>query len=169
MNGEFKRIMIFGRPGSGKSTFAHQLSLRTGTPLYHLDKFFFVSNWAERDTEEFMQMQMEIINSKTWIIDGNSLGSLELRWQAADLVLYFNFNKFICLYRLIKRLLIKSKHIDDRADNCPEKLRFKLIKYMWHFENRVQDKIKQYKKTYPTTSFVEITNSKQLKSLDNIK
>jgi adenylate kinase family enzyme len=37
----FKRIMIFGRPGSGKSTFATWLSRALNLPLHHLDKHFY--------------------------------------------------------------------------------------------------------------------------------
>ena len=132
------RIMIFGRPGSGKSTFAYKLSQQTGLPLHHLDKHFFVSGWVERNNQEFMQIQQDISKDSAWIIDGNSTRSLETRWKNAELVLYFNHNRIVCLYRLIKRLFIKAVHIDDRADNCPEILRFKLIKYMWTFEARVK-------------------------------
>jgi adenylate kinase family enzyme len=49
MKTDYIRICIFGRPGSGKSTFAHKLHLKTGLPLYHLDRYFFVANWVERD------------------------------------------------------------------------------------------------------------------------
>jgi len=34
----FSKVMIFGRPGSGKSTFALALSQKTGLPLHHLDR-----------------------------------------------------------------------------------------------------------------------------------
>jgi len=49
--------MIFGRPASGKSTFAYKLAAKTGLPLHHLDKRFFVSGWVERSNQEFMQIQ----------------------------------------------------------------------------------------------------------------
>ena len=64
--------MIFGRPGSGKSTFANKLSKEINTPLYHLDKYFYVDNWIERDYQEFLQVQQDIVNQPSWIIDGNS-------------------------------------------------------------------------------------------------
>ncbi len=41
--------MIFGRPGSGKTTFAFQLSQKTGLPLYHIDRHFYIDNWIARD------------------------------------------------------------------------------------------------------------------------
>ncbi|HXF90407.1 MAG TPA: AAA family ATPase, partial [Candidatus Nitrosotenuis sp.] len=92
-----KRIVIFGRPGCGKSTFALSLHQATGIPLYHLDKYFFTSNWVERDYGEFLAIQQSIIDQDQWIIDGNSIRSLEMRFARADLVLYFNYSKWVCL------------------------------------------------------------------------
>lgn len=51
-----KKIMIFGRPGSGKSTFATWLSQSLDLPLHHLDKHFYIRNWVERDYNEFLQI-----------------------------------------------------------------------------------------------------------------
>lgn len=164
----FKKIMIFGRPGSGKSTFACQLAAQTGLPLTHLDKYFFVSGWVERDNKEFMVIQESITKSNAWIIDGNNIKSLETRWKEADLVLYFNYNKIICLFRLIKRLFAKDKNIQDRANNCPEVLRLKLIKYMWTFENRVVNIIDNLKANYPSTKFIEITDEKTLRKVKDM-
>ena len=64
--------MIFGRPGSGKSTFAHDLHKITGLPLHHLDKHFFTRNWVERDKQEFLDIQQSIVDTDSWIIDGNT-------------------------------------------------------------------------------------------------
>lgn len=58
-----KRIMIFGIPGSGKSTFALKLSRLLNLPLFHLDKYFFVSGWEERNYEEFLQIQQGLYRS----------------------------------------------------------------------------------------------------------
>lgn len=158
--------MIFGRPGSGKSTFAYKLSLKTGRPVHHLDKHFFISGWIERDTQAFMRIQKEITRNSRWIIDGNNTRSLETRWKKADLVLYFNYSKIRCFFRLIKRLFSKADHIDDRADNCPEVLKFKLIKYMWTFENRVASTIEKLREKYPVTKFIEIQNQKDLNKVE---
>ena len=56
------RIMIFGRPGSGKTTFAYELSKKLNLPLYHLDKYFFTANWVQRDYQEFVIKQLEVLN-----------------------------------------------------------------------------------------------------------
>lgn len=161
----YKKIMIFGRPGSGKSTFSYKLSIDSKLHLYHLDKYFFTSNWVERDYEEFLILQQDIINANNWIIDGNSLRSLEMRWQKADIVLYFNMPKLLCLFRLIKRRFLPNKHIDDRAEECNEVLRWKLITYMWNFEQRVSKQIETLQEKYPNARFIEIRNSKDIGAL----
>lgn len=164
----YKRIMIFGRPGSGKSTFANELSNEAQLPVFHLDKYFFMSNWQERDYNEFMKIQEELVSKDKWIIDGNSTKSLETRWAHADLIMYFNYGKLRCLFRLIKRLFNKSKYIDDRPDECREILRFQLIKYMWTFEKRVNNMILILKEKYPYVKFIEINSNKESNDMKKI-
>ena len=154
--------MIFGRPGSGKSTFALRLSKATRLPLSHLDKYFFENNWVERNYNEFLEIQESLVNQERWIIDGNSTKSLEIRYSKADLVLYFNYPRVICYWRIFKRLFSKDQQIDDRAENCNETVRISLLKYMWSFENRVAKQLSELKQKYPKCKFIEITSSKDL-------
>lgn len=51
------KIMVFGLPGSGKSTFATKLAQSLNLPIYHLDRHFYVENWVERDYQEFLEIQ----------------------------------------------------------------------------------------------------------------
>ena len=152
----YKKIMIFGSPGGGKSTFAYQLHRMTGLPLYHLDKYFFTHNWQIREYQEFLNNLQSFVNQPSWIIDGNGTRSLEMRWARADLILYFHRPRWLCYYRVIKRLFNKNKFIDDRGENCPETVRLDLLKYMWTFADRVEPLISNYRQSYPTTLFVEI-------------
>lgn len=164
----YQKIMIFGRPGSGKSTFAYYMSQKTQIPLYHLDKYFYVSNWIERDEKEFIKIQKKLVSNDKWIIDGNSIKTLEIRWSQADLIIYFNYSKITCLLRLIKRMFLKNKNIDDRATNCHEKLRFKFLKYMWYFNNKVTKTIERLKHKYSGSTFIEISSDKDLKIIKNM-
>lgn len=157
--------MILGRPGSGKTTFASWLSKALNIPLHHLDKHYFIANWVERDREEFLNIQQDIVDSDSWIIDGNSIGSLEMRWSRADLVIYFNVPRSVCLIRLINRFLKPNKMIDDMAPGCHKNLRIPFIKYMWDFEERINPQINLFKKQYPKAEFKEIRNDKDLAKL----
>jgi adenylate kinase family enzyme len=159
------RIMIFGRPGSGKSTFAYLLSKKLNVPLYHLDKHFYKEKWVERPYQEFLDIQQTMIDSPSWIIDGNNTRSLESRYRKADLVIYFNYPRYICYYRIFKRLFFKNSALDDRAPECPETVRFSLLKYMWSFEKRIAHQIEKLKNNYPDTRFIEIKSDRQLATL----
>ncbi len=165
---QYKRVMIFGRPGSGKSTFALKLQQLTKLPIYHLDKYFFIANWAKRDNDEFMQMQHDIVNSDAWIVDGNCTRSLETRYSRADICVYFNYPKLVCLWRMLKRLFHNRDHIDDRADDCPEVIRWQLVTYMWTFEKRVENNVNSLMAKYPHVKFVEIRSDKELSNLLNM-
>jgi adenylate kinase family enzyme len=157
--------MIFGRPGSGKSTFAYNLSKRLNLPLYHLDKYYFTNNWQERKREEFLQIQQGIVNQEKWIIDGNSIRSLEMRYQRADVVIYFTYPHLLCLFRVIKRLFSKNPQIQDRAEGCPERVGWALLKYMWQFEDRVKDSIQMLQAKYPHVKFYKITMDSELPNI----
>lgn len=158
-----KRIMVFGRPGSGKSTFSDELSKALNLPLHHLDKHFYEENWAKRDYSEFLEIQQNIVNSQSWVIDGNCTKSFEMRWAKSDLVLYFNFPKPICYFRVFKRFF-KPNAFDDRAFGCFETIQMSLLKYMWSFEKRVKNQVVTFQGEY-SAIFKEIKNDHELKEL----
>jgi adenylate kinase family enzyme len=163
------RIMIFGRPGSGKSTFALKLAKKHGLPLFHLDKYFFESNWNARNYEDFLEDQYAIVAKKDWIVDGNSLQSLSLRYSEADICIYFNYPRLLCLWRLIKRTFYKDRDIDDRADGCKERVSWRLIKYMWSFEyrlnNRLAMQLEMLEEFYPDVQFYTVRNDRELQAV----
>lgn len=159
------RIMIFGRPGNGKSTFALKLHKKTGLPLYHLDKYFYTKNWVERNYADFLRDQQRFVDQNEWILDGNFTRSLLMRFERATVVIYFNQPRWFCYWRVFKRLFTKDSQIDDRANGCHETIRWSLLKYMWSFEKRVEEQIKAFKIVYPHIKFYEIKNKKECETL----
>lgn len=156
------RIMIFGRPGSGKSTFAVNISKQLKLPVYHLDKYFYQRNWKERNYQEFIAIQQSFINKEKWIIDGNSIKSLEMRFQRAHMVLFINLPRWRCYLRILKRRFNKNPLIDDRAQGCQETIRMSLIRYMWDYDQRVGNQIIYLREKYPSVIFCEITSDHAL-------
>lgn len=164
-----EKVMIFGLCGSGKSHFALQLSFILGIPLYHLDRYFFIENWIERNNKEFLQLQQNIVDKERWIIDGNATRSLEMRYSKADTAIYFHFNRYQCLWRIFKRLLLKNPDIQDRAEGCKECIRWRLIRYMWGFNNRIQPIINDLREKYPHVEFYTFHNDKDIKDFIALK
>ena len=160
-----KRIMIFGKPGAGKSTFALKLHKKLGLPLHHLDAYFFTHHWTKRNYQEFMAIQHDLVNQDAWIIDGNCTRSLETRYAHADICIYFNFPRRHCLWGIIKRFFDKDRAIQDRAPECYEKITWQLISYLWTFHIRVHDAIANLQENYPHVHFIEVTNRHALQSL----
>jgi len=160
------RIDIVGRPGSGKSTFALKLSEQLDLPLYHLDKIFFTDHWVKQENEIFLTLQQAILCTPRWIIDGNSLKSLEIRYSTADLVIIFILPKWKCFFRILKRRFKqRNPKIDDRASNCPEQIHWNLIKYTWTFKKRILPLLKELQQKYPHTNLVIINSDDQVCSL----
>lgn len=141
---DYKRIAIIGRPGSGKSTFAKKLSKQLNLPLYHLDKYFFQANWQERPQEDFLEDYKKILSEDAWVMDGNCLRHIQGRIDHADCIILFSRPRLLCLYRIIKRRFFKDASILDRPQSCPEKLTWKLIHYMWAFDERLKRKIPSF-------------------------
>lgn len=157
-----QRIMIIGRPGSGKSTFAIKLQKILNFPLFHLDKYFFVDYWVPRNYQEFLALQKKLVEQPCWIIDGNSRQSFEMRYSQAHVCLYFNFPKWLCYWRVMKRLFYKNPEIDDRAPRCRETVRWSLLEYMWNYENRVNSMLISLKSNYPQVKFIELRSDEDV-------
>lgn len=160
------RILMFGRPGSGKSTYAVKLGERLSLPVYHVDKIFFKSHWQQRDRQEFLQLIQNWVDQEHWIIDGNGMGTLESRFGRADIAIYFNLPWFICLWRLVKLLWFpRDPRIDDRAPSSPERVSWGLIKYMLFFRKRYSAKIYHLCQAYPQVRFIEVNSDQGIEEL----
>jgi len=133
-----------------------------GLPLHHLDRHFFTRNWVERDYDEFMSIQHDLVDQEQWIIDGTQVRSLEVRYARADVSIYINYPFWLCLWRILKRRFFKDPRILDRAEGCAEKVSWKLIVYTWRFRKRISDPIPMLRQKYPEVRFFEVNSDKAL-------
>ena len=79
MEFNYKRILIIGCGGAGKSTLARQLGKKLNLPVVHLDKIWWLPNWQNRTKEEFDILLKEELTKPCWIIDGNYQRTFEQR------------------------------------------------------------------------------------------
>ena len=166
------KIAVIGYSGSGKSTFAAQISKECDIPLLHLDTVYYTEGWGVRDTDE----RTEIINNfmsenDSWVIDGNySKLLMSQRMESRDKIIFFNFPRYISLYRAVKRYLTyKGRTRPSMAEGCEEKLDFEFIKWIL-FDGRSKEKKASYDRIanqYPQ-KFVRVKNDKQVKKLKQI-
>ena len=159
------RIIIFGRPGSGKSAFAKSLSKELDSPLYHLDRYYFAANWAVRNKAEFLAWQQRIVDRDRWIIDGNNLDSLGVRYARADAAIYFNRSKLLCYWRVCRRRLSAKQDSSDRPADCPERIAWILLTYMWDYARIINKHLPALQEKYPHVQLYEIKRGVDLEAV----
>ena len=162
-----RKIMIFGCPGSGKSTLTKQLSKKLQIPSYHVDKYFYTNNWQERPTQDFFDDVCAIAAQDSYIIDGNCARMmLERDMVAPDIVIFLEVPLWKCYWRVIKRRFTKDTSIDDRAPDCEERLSLQFLQKMWGYKDKVEARLEKCKIKYPSTTFVRVTNNDELQALE---
>ena len=92
-----KKIIIIGCPGSGKSTFARKLSVKTNIPLYYLDMIWHKPDKTTVTEKEFDEKLKNLMQKDEWIIDGNYMRTLEMRLKECDTVFLLDIPIQICL------------------------------------------------------------------------
>ncbi|KPM01577.1 adenylate kinase [Vibrio splendidus] len=101
-----KKVAVFGKPGSGKSTISKALALATGIELHQLDSIVYKANGELVEREVFDLAHDNIINSESWIIDGfGPLGSFNTRLDTADTLVYIDLPYPISYWFVTKRML----------------------------------------------------------------
>lgn len=107
------------------------------------------------------------------MIDGNAMKSLEMRFQKADVAIYFRFSIFICMWCVLKRALQRNWHIPDLAEGCTKSVRFRLIKYMFRFHSRYSPKMDELRQKYPHVRFYILKSNKEanrfLKAVESLQ
>lgn len=137
-----ERILIIGCCGAGKSTFSQKLAEKTKLPLVHLDKEFFLPNWVVPDDVEWKAKIENLLSGEKWIMDGNYLGTLDMRLKRADTVFFLNYSRLLCFFRVLKRSLTSWHTVRiDMAADCPERIDREFLKYVWNFHKRKNPKI----------------------------
>jgi adenylate kinase family enzyme len=101
-----KKIAVFGKPGSGKSTLSKSLAFATGIPLHPLDSIVYKKNGDLVEREVFDKAHENILSSDSWMIDGlGPMGSFNKRLDAADTLIYIDLPYAVSYWLVTKRLL----------------------------------------------------------------
>lgn len=137
-----KRILVIGSCGAGKSTFSRRLGRALGLEVIHLDQHYWKPNWVESEKPEWRERVARLIERDSWIIDGNYSGTLELRMERCDTVVFLDIPRHVCLWRVLKRVLTyREGKRPDMAEGCPERFDLAFLWWVWTFPKRSRSKI----------------------------
>lgn len=158
------RVIVIGCSGSGKSTLSQKLHRILQLPIIHLDRYYWQANWQATEQEAWDQKVTEFALTDRWIIDGNYSRTLDIRIERADVIVFLDMPRWLCMYRIVKRRIqYHGRTRPDLNKDCPEKLDIGFLKWVWNYRkrNRVKtlEKLKQVKQH---KKVVIIRNKKQL-------
>lgn len=129
------RIAIIGYSGSGKSTLAWRLGSELDLSVLHLDTVHWLPGWRERAKQSERAIVRAFLDENAengWVIDGNYSSLLhEERMAAADLIIFLDFPRRICLPRAWKRFRQnKGKTRASMTEGCDEKFDLEFVKWI---------------------------------------
>jgi adenylate kinase family enzyme len=137
-----ERVLVIGSGGSGKSTVSAKLGELLNLEVNRLDKFFWSAGWVEPARDEWLKTVTALADRDSWIMDGNYSGTLELRLQKADTIVFLDLPRVLCLWRIMKRfLLYRNGTRPDMAEGCRESLNLEFVEWVWNYPRRSRPKV----------------------------
>jgi adenylate kinase family enzyme len=136
------KVLVIGSGGAGKSVFANRLGKLLNIEVLHLDKFYWRPGWIEMPKDEWLKTVRELLERDSWIMDGNYSGTLALRLEACDTVIFLDMARTLCLRRVLKRaLMYRNGSRPDMAEGCREKLNLEFLRWVWNYSSRTRPKV----------------------------
>lgn len=137
-----KKILVIGSSGAGKSTFAVRLGKAIGIEVIHLDKLHWKPNWTEPSKIDWRVTVENALMADSWIMDGNYSGTMEMRIAACDTVIFLDFPRLVCIYRILKRVAFYHREKrPDMAEGCNERFDWEFLKWVWNYPTRSKPKV----------------------------
>lgn len=132
---QYKRILVLGYLGSGKSAFALKLGAVLHLPVVHLDKLFWSREGVAKSAYAFRSLLEDALAKDAWIMVGNYSGTMTMRLERCELVIYFGLPWYVSLFGFLKRICTAiGIPRADKGDDSPERLDRDFLKHIWSFK-----------------------------------
>jgi len=133
-------VAIIGPGGAGKSWLARELGRRLDLPVIHLDDLFWKPGWVESNRDEWGALNRELVQGERWILDGNYGGTMEIRLEAADTIVFLDPPTLLCIWRVLRR------RARDEPASAHRQLEF--VAYIWRYRRTrgptVEERIRRH-------------------------
>jgi adenylate kinase family enzyme len=137
-----RKVLVIGSGGAGKSVFANRLGKLLNIEVLHLDKFYWRPGWIETPKDEWLKTVEELLERDSWIMDGNYSGTLNLRLEACDTVIFLDMARQLCLWRVLKRAFkYRDGSRPDMTEGCREQLNLEFLRWVWDYPSRTRPKV----------------------------
>lgn len=160
---DYKKVVVIGCPGAGKSTFSRKLHAVTNLPLFHMDALYWNKDCTHITREELIKKQKRIFATDSFIIDGNFKSTLELRIKEADLVFLFDLPTETCIDGA------KNRKGNRPEMPCQLPSNDDLIEFIKRFNVDVMPKINQLIEKYNSTVIIFHSHNEADDYIENLK
>jgi adenylate kinase family enzyme len=138
----WRRVLVVGSAGAGKTTLAIRLAPLLGLPLIHLDAEYWRPGWVETPPEEWPARVDALAAGDAWLMDGNYGATLEQRLARADAAVFLDVPRLTCLLRVIWRgLRYWGRTRPDLPPGCPERLAPSFLAWVWNYPRRSRGRV----------------------------
>lgn len=145
-----RRILVIGCGGAGKTAFALHLGEQLQLPVYHLDRFWWRPGWEQASPAHFDAELAKLLHTDSWIMDGNYRRTLPERLRFADTVIWLDYPRRICLWRLWKRYWrYRGTARPDMPPGCPERFDWDFFRYILRFPQDMRPRLEAVLANFP--------------------
>ena len=104
-HGAFRRFVVVGTAGSGKTTLANKLGLCLEIPHVELDSLFWDLDWVPVPRDLFRERVAQALGGYEWTTDGNYSAARDIIWTRADTLVWLDYSLSRVMARLIWRTI----------------------------------------------------------------
>lgn len=100
----YKRIIVVGTTGSGKTTMAGRIAARLHIPHIELDALHWGPNWSHATDDELRDRVDAATRQENWVLDGNYSVTREVTWPRAQVVVWLDYPFWTIFRQLWRRI-----------------------------------------------------------------
>lgn len=157
---ETKKVLVIGCGGAGKSSLSRRLGEVLDLPVVHLDAHYWKPDWRETPAEEWERKVAELAGRDEWVMDGNYGGTMDIRLARAEIVVFLDMPRSLCLWRVVARRLRHARRSrPDMAPGCPERLEWQFLKYVWNYRKTRRPRVLEKLENLPPEKRVFVLRS----------
>lgn len=112
---KYKRVVVIGATGSGKTTFARALAAPSARIFCDLDDLYWLPGWQVRAAADFYASAQAVAAGADWVICGNYSAVRAAIWPRATAIVWLDFPFYLVFWRLLTRSL---RRIVDKNPVC---------------------------------------------------
>jgi adenylate kinase family enzyme len=163
VSARYRRILVVGISGAGKTTLARRIAEATGLPLVHLDREHWRPGWVEPPKPQWRARVAELAAGDVWVMDGNYGGTFDLRLPRADAVVWLDYGRLRSIARAWRRMIAyRGRTRPDMAEGCPERFDPRFFLYIWRFRKAYRPLLRRALTTFAGDARVfRITRDRQ--------